>query len=346
MKNLYSVLKPLDRYLKLVFITGVSKFSKVSLFSGLNQLNDITLDPKYSTICGYTQEELEKVFEEELRGEDLSAIRCWYDGYSFCGESVYNPFDILLYFDKRQFRPYWFETGTPTFLVKLLVEKGFYLPRMENLRVSERLIGSFDVDFIEPENLLFQSGYLTIRKCQPTARGLVYHLSYPNKEVKVALNEYLLAFLIEPESGGEEEHKDRLEKAFSGGNVKEIETVLRSFFSGIPYEWHRKAELSRYEGYYASVVYSFFVGTGLEVTAEDYTSKGRIDLTIFQEGKVYLFEFKVVEKEGEKPRALEVLKSRRYEEKYKGKYEEIYLIGIDFSSKERNLVGFEWERVN
>lgn len=163
LKNFYSALKDADACIKFLFITGVSKFSKVSLFSGLNQLMDITLNPAYSTLCGYTQEEFEKVFGNEL--EDLSLEGIWYDGYSFGGEeTVYNPFDVLLYLAERRFRPYWFETGTPTFLIKLLVEKNFYIPDLEELRATEKLLGSFDVDFIEPENLLFQTGYLTVKK--------------------------------------------------------------------------------------------------------------------------------------------------------------------------------------
>lgn len=344
LKNLYSVLKPLDRYLKFVFITGVSKFSKVSLFSGLNQLQDITLSPRYATICGYTQEELEKVFSEEIRGEDLSAIRCWYNGYSFCGETLYNPFDVLLYLSERQFRPYWFETGTPTFLVRLLFEKKFYLPECEDLIATERLLGSFDVDFIEPENLLFQAGYLTIKNYEPSLKGLVYYLGYPNKEVKISLNEYLVAYYTQ-QPGEVERLGGKVIKQLKRGEVKSLEGIFRSLFSGIPYEWHKRADLSGYEGYYASVVYSFFLGTGVDVVAEDYTSKGRIDLTILLDERAYLFEFKVVEREGEIPKALEALKGRGYVEKYRGKYREIYLIGMDFSAKERNLVCFEWERV-
>ncbi len=344
LKNLYSVLKPLDSYLRFVFITGVSKFSKVSLFSGLNQLQDITLSPRYATICGYTQEELEGVFSEELEGEDLEAIRCWYNGYSFCGESVYNPFDVLLYLSERKFRAYWFETGTPTFLVKLLMERGFYLPRMEGFRASERLLGSFDVDHIEPETLLFQAGYLTVKKCENTIRGVLYHLGYPNKEVKVSLNEYLFVCLTEVRGDEEEELIGGAEEALREGRLEDFKRILRSLFAGIPYEWHKKAELSRYEGYYASVVYSFLVGTGLEVIAEDYTSKGRIDLTIKVEDKVYIIEFKVME--GDEARALEVLRSKEYEEKYRAQAGEIYLVGIDFDLKERNITRFEWVKVS
>ncbi|MDW8087058.1 MAG: AAA family ATPase [Candidatus Calescibacterium sp.] len=172
LKNFYSVLKGADEYLRFVFITGVSKFSKVSLFSGINQLQDITLNREYATICGYTQKEFEEVFAPELAGLNLEDIRTWYNGYSWLGEPVYNPFDVLLYLSEKVFRPYWFETGTPAFLVKLLINKRFHIPDLESLFANENLLGYFDIDFIEPENLLFQTGYLTIRKLRKLQREL------------------------------------------------------------------------------------------------------------------------------------------------------------------------------
>jgi len=343
LKNLYSVLKPLDRYLKFVFLTGVTKFSKVSLFSGLNQLNDITLDEPYSTICGYTQKELESVFGELLTKEELEEVKCWYNGYSWGGEPVYNPFDILLYLQKRVFRPYWFETGTPTFLVKLLVEKRFFIPELSNLVVTERLIESFDIDEIEPENLLFQSGYLTIKKIEKTETGPLYYLSYPNQEVAVTLNDYLLSYLTQSKYEPSRLIKT-LKLGLREGKVETLGEALKSLFASIPYEWYRKNELARYEGFYASVVYSFLFGAGFKLIPEDITSKGRIDLTVLYEGRCYLLEFKVVEMEGE-GRALESLKEKGYAEKYKGKYSEIYLIGIEFSKEKREITRFEWERV-
>jgi len=343
LKNLYSVLKPLDRYLKFVFLTGVTKFSKVSLFSGLNQLNDITLDEAYSTICGYTQSELESVFGELLTKEKLEEVKCWYNGYSWGGEPVYNPFDILLYLKKKIFRPYWFETGTPNFLVKLLVEKRFFIPELSNLVVTERLIESFDIDEIEPENLLFQSGYLTIKKIEKTETGPIYYLSYPNQEVAVTLNDYLLSYLTQSKYEPSRLIKT-LKLGLREGKVETLGEALKSLFASIPYEWYRKNELARYEGFYASVVYSFLFGAGFKLIPEDLTSKGRIDLTVLYEGRCYLIEFKVVEMEGE-GRALESLKEKGYAEKYQGKYSEIYLIGIEFSKERKEITRFEWERV-
>ncbi|MCG5523305.1 AAA family ATPase, partial [Ectothiorhodospira sp. A-7R] len=165
LKNLYSVLKDADPHLKFCLLTGVSKFSKVSLFSGLNNLNDITLDKPFAPICGYTDEDIDTVFAPELPGLDRDQIRQWYNGYRWGDETtpaVYNPFDVLLLFQKREFRPYWFESATPSFLVKLLSERGVFTPRLDRLQTKASLLGRFDVDDIATEALLFQTGYLTV----------------------------------------------------------------------------------------------------------------------------------------------------------------------------------------
>lgn len=345
LKNLYSVLKPMDEHLKFVMLTGVSKFSKVSIFSGLNQLNDITVDREFSTICGYTEKEFLEVFRQELEGEDIQEIRDWYNGYSFCGEKVYNPFDVLLYMSKREFRPYWFETGTPDFLIKLLMEKRFRVPYMENMLVTERLIGSFDVDFVEPENILFQTGYLTIKECiNSPIRGVRYIMGYPNKEVKISLNDYIVAYYTQA-NGEIERLYPQVEEIFITGNVHQLERVLRSLFASIPNDWYRKNRLSEYEGYYASVVYSFLAATGLTLIAEDTTNTGRIDLTVLYEDKVYIIEFKVLEIDEEKKGALQQIREKSYYEKYAGRYKDIYLIGIEFSRDSKNIQNFQWEKV-
>ncbi|WP_020586659.1 AAA family ATPase [Desulfobacter curvatus] len=192
LKNFYSVIKGQDANLRFVFLTGVSKFSKVSLFSGLNNLTDITLDAEYSAICGYTELEMVSVFSERLENKSLEDIRKWYNGYAWLGEKVYNPFSILHYLRAGKFRNYWFETGTPTFLINLLKKNQYYIPDIENIEASETLIGAFDIDFITPENLLFQAGYLTIVHDRRVAGKIFYKLQYPNMEVKASLSDYIL----------------------------------------------------------------------------------------------------------------------------------------------------------
>ncbi|ANQ53662.1 ATP-binding protein [Thermosipho sp. 1070] len=342
LKNFYSVIKDADEYIKFVFITGVTKFSKASIFSGLNNLNDITLDPRYVSICGITQKELEEGFKELLEGVDKEEMKKWYNGYNFLGEKVYNPFDVLLFLDKKIYRPYWFETGTPTFLIKLLMKERYYLPEIENLQVGEEILESFEIENIQPEVLLFQTGYLTIKSVEREIGMNIYTLTYPNLEVKSAINRHILNYCTDLRS------KDRnmigLIKAIKKAEIGKMKEIFHAFFASIPSDWYRKNDIEKYEGFYASVFYAYFAALGIEVKAEDVTNKERIDLTVRFEEKCYIFEFKVIEGK-EKKGALEQLKEKRYHEKYKGKCKEIYIIGVEFDKRERNIAYFEWERV-
>ena len=342
LKDFYSVIKDSDAHVKFAFLTGVSKFSKVSLFSGLNNLEDITLDKRYSAICGYTDSDVDTVFAPELEGLDRCEIRQWYNGYNWLGDAVYNPFDLLLLFRNREFRPWWFETGTPTFLVKYLAEKGFFTPDLAGLRSSMTLLSTFDVGNIAPEALLFQTGYLTIKQVDEPIRGQwVYTLCYPNHEVETSLNSALLGGYLAEERGSFEVRL-RLLDILKADDLPALRDLFNSFFASIPHDWYRKNPLAGYEGYYASVFYSYFAALGLEITVEDSTSKGRIDMTVRFNGRIYLFEFKVVEMVPE-GKALEQLKNKGYADKYRQHGEPISLIGVEFSRKSRNIVGFEIE---
>jgi Protein of unknown function (DUF1703)./Predicted AAA-ATPase. len=341
LKKFFEILKPSDPYLKLVFLTGVSRFSKVSIFSGLNQLNDITIDRNFSTICGYTQSELESVFEDRLKDFDKEKIKVWYNGYSWLGESVYNPFDILLLFDKKMFKPYWFETGTPTFLIKLFMKNRYYIPELENLEVGDEILSNLDVDNIRVENLLFQAGYLTIKEFMEEYG--TYILSYPNLEVRKSFNSSFLIYVFkEPVSVSKTE--TNIKRAILTKDIDKLKDAIYTFFASIPYDWYRKNDIDSYEGFYASIVYTLFNGAGLNVIAEDNTNKGQIDLSVFNQDSVYIIEFKVVE-DKEEGMALKQIKEKRYYEKYKGKYQEVYLIGIEFSKEKKNIVSFEWDKV-
>ncbi|WP_291322101.1 ATP-binding protein, partial [Desulfonatronospira sp.] len=341
LKNYYSVIKDADLYIKFVFITGVSKFSKVSLFSGLNNLEDITVDHKFSDICGYTQAELESVFADLLEGVDLEEVRQWYNGYNWLGKEVYNPFDILLYLKSKEFSNYWFETGTPSFLIKMLHSRKYVIPSLESLQASEKLLGSFDMERIEVETLLFQTGYLTIKSAQQIAGGRRFFLGYPNLEVRRSLTDSLLTYLTGTMAESENA-KFAAYDALLANDLDSLKAIFHAFFASIPADWYRRNQLSKYEGYYASVVYCYFAALGLDVRPEEPTSKGRLDLAVGFQGRVYILEFEVVELAGE-GRPLEQIKARGYAEKYAG--QEVYLIGVEFSHQERNVVGFEWERV-
>ena len=341
LSNFYGVLKGLDEYLRFVFLTGVTKFSKVNLFSKLNNLEDITVDEDFSDLCGYTENDLDKYFSEYLKGANRDEVRKWYNGYSWLGERVYNPFDILLFIKKGlKFRPYWFETGSPTFLIKLMKEKKYFIPELEDIKATDELFGSFDVYTMEIEALLWQTGYLTIKSTRKRLdNSLVYKLSYPNLEVKKSLNNVLLKYLSSLSSDPRTGFQDRLEKYLIDGNVDGLVESFRSLFSSISYTNFTKNEIAGYEGFYASVIYSFLSSLGVDLIAEDVTNKGRIDLTILIPDKAYIIEFKVDMRED----PLKQIKEKRYFEKYSGKVKEIYLIGMNFSKKERNIEDFRYE---
>ena len=339
LRGLYSAIKVSDAHVKFTFLTGVSKFSKVSLFSGLNNLKDITLDARYSAICGYTDADLDTVFAPELPDLNRDQIRDWYNGYRWLGEEVYNPFDILLLFDKRQFGAYWFETGTPTFLIKMLVDRGVSSIDLNNMLGSDELLSTFDVDDIATEALLFQTGYLTIRQTEPRGERMFYRLGYPNREVRQSLHESLLSHLI-GHSSRSVEHSARLYDLLLVNDFTGLENLFKAFFASIPYQWHTKNDIADYEGYYASVFYSYFASVGLDIVVEDSSSHGRLDMAVRFNGNVYLFEFKVVELAPEGT-AMAQLKQKRYADKYRDRGEPIHLIAVEFSRETRNLVAFE-----
>lgn len=343
LKNLYSVLKGADEHLKFVFLTGVSKFSKVSLFSGLNNLKDITLDARYSALCGYTERDVDTVFSPELPGLDRQEVRRWYNGYNWLGTPVYNPFDLLLLFDHREFRPYWFETGTPTFLVKLLSQRQQFTPDLGRIVAPETLLSTFDVDNIPPEALLFQAGYLTVDSVRRIPGLMQVSLRYPNLEVRTSLNAVLLQSLTaNPAQYGV--HATRLYDLLLASDFAGLKTLFHAFYASIPHDWYRKNELANFEGYYASIFYSYFAALGLDIRLEDSTSHGRIDMAVLFNGQVFLFEFKVVELTPA-GQALQQLKDMAYADKYRARGEPIHLIGVAFSKATRNIVEFDVESV-
>ena len=295
LRGLYGVIKASDAHVRFAMLTGVSKFTKVSLFSELNNLTDITLDARYGAICGYAEEDLDAVFAPELAGLDRERVRDWYNGYSWGGpERVYNPYGLLRLFDSRKFTGHWFETGTPKFLVETLIGRGVSSVSLDGTLSTESLLSVFDVEAIGTEALLFQTGYLTIAGEEDRARGTTYRLGYPNREVRQGLNEHLLAGLVRnPER--QRANADRLEALLENHDCAGLKELFRAFFASIPYEWYTRNDIARYEGYYASVFYSYFAALGYEVTVEDSSNQGRLDLAVRAGGRVYLFEFKVRE---------------------------------------------------
>ena len=343
--GVYSTIKDRDAHIRFTFLTGVSKFSKVSLFSGLNNLQDVTLDPRYSTVCGYTDADLDTVFAPELPGLDRTEIRDWYNGYNWRGEErVYNPFDILLLFERREFGAWWFETGTPKFLIDTLMARGVGSLDLDGMLGSDELLSAFDVDDMATEALLFQTGYLTIRRAEPRGGFMFYRLGYPNREVRQSLNESLLRRLT-GDAPRRMEHRARLYDLLLANDFEGLKALFQAFFASIPYEWHTRNDVARYEGYYASVFYSYFAGLGLDVTVEDSSSRGRLDMAVVFNDNVYLFELKVVETAAEGA-ALTQLKTKGYADKYRDPPRPVHLVGVEFSREARNVVAFEVETLD
>ena len=255
---------------------------------------------------------------------------------------MYNPFDILLLFDEREFGCYWFESATPTFLVETLFRRRISSLSLDGMLTSSELLSSFDVDAIATEALLFQTGYLTIKDVRDRGGVRRYRLGYPNREVRQSLNESLLRRLVQ-DATRQTANSDRLYELLEADDFAGLETLFQAFFASIHYEWYTNNDIAAYEGYYASVFYSYFAATGFDVTVEDSSSRGRADMAVRFGGNVYLFEFKVVEQATEGA-ALAQLKERGYADKYRASGEPIHLIGVEFSRETRNVTAFAVEQ--
>ena len=340
LRSLYANIKFADAHVRFTFLTGVSKFSKVSLFSGLNNLKDITLDRRYSAICGYAEADLDTVFAPELDGLDRAAIRDWYNGYCWRGsEKVYNPYDVLLLFDSREFNAHWFETATPTFLVETLFQRRVTSVSLGETVSTGELLSAFDVGHIGTEALLFQTGYLTIVSEENVGGEALYRLGYPNREVRQSLNRSLLHRLVQ-DTARQTANGLRLYRLLEANDFMAMKELFQAFFASIPYEWYTNNDIAQYEGYYASVFYSYFAALGFEIVVEDSSNHGRLDMAVQAFGHVYLFEFKVVELAPEGA-ALAQLKERGYADKYRGRGEPVHLVGVEFSRETRNVTAFE-----
>lgn len=344
LRSIFSVLKSADTMVRFGYFTGVSKFSKVNLFSGLNQLTDITLLPQYSAVCGYTDRDVDAVFEAELDGLDRAKVREWYNGYNWLGEeSVYCPYDLLLLFFTRQFKAWWYETGSPAFLVDLLRDKRLYSAEIGREFCSESMLSKFDFDEQVPEALLFQTGYLTITETKQVVDDAFHRLDYPNLEVRRSLNGLLeTTYLSDWDAKKQDRKKQQLVDHLENCDARELEEHLKSLFSGIPHQWYDASQIEKYEAHCASVFLSHFHGASLDVRAEVPTSHGRNDIAVVMENRVYIFEFKIAERSA--PGAgIEQMRSRGYADKYRSKGLPIHLVSVEYSSERRNIVNFRLE---
>ena len=347
LRGFYSIIKAADEHLRFVMLTGVSKFSKVSIFSGLNNLKDISLNPKYASICGYTEADLNQVFSKHLEGVDRKQLQQWYNGYNFLGtDLVYNPYDILNFIDHSQsfgrprFRNYWFETGTPAFVVDLIARDNLSAYQVEPSRAHVDILDSCPINKLELTTVLFQSGYLTIdpedSRANPDAE--TYKLVCPNHSVRSALQLNLFRHYT---GNSDASHQDDMLQALRNAELDNIESRLKRLFASIAADNYRNNDIAHFEGHYASVVYSFFAGMNLMVVAEDANSRGRVDLSIQLGNNTYIIEFKVVKRKSKNNSALQQIIQRGYATKYAGT---VYQIGIEFSESKRNITGFAWQR--
>jgi len=340
LRGLYGVIKDSDAHVRFAFLTGISKFSKVNLFSQLNNLTDITLDPRYSSICGYTEHDLDTVFGPEMAGLDRDQVREWYNGYRWRGdEKVYNPYDVLLLLDSGEFAAHWFETGTPSFLVDKLFERRVSSVALDRMVSTAGLLSAFDVDRIGTEALLFQTGYLTITGEERLGGKTLYRLGYPNREVRESLNEHLLIHLVQ-DTAQQTANSMRLARLLAAHDCAGLQELFQAFYASIPYQWYTNNEIAEYEGFYASVFYSYFAALGYEIAVEESSSHGRLDMAVRAYGHVYLFEFKVAEM-APAGSALAQLQEQDYAAKYRDRSEPIHLVGVEFSRATRNVTAFE-----
>ena len=345
LKGFYTVIKASDEYLRFVLLTGVTKFAKVSVFSGLNNLQDLTMDERYADMLGITQTELETYFADRLpllaEKENLSLsalldkIRFWYNGYRFSTRAitVYNPYSTLHLFEEQQFKFHWFETGTPTFLINLIKEKQWSELPKEKIVLAEDF-ASYEIEKLQLLPLLFQTGYLTITDVSGTTETL-YQLDYPNLEVKVGFIRQLLADFTDVAAPSS--YLFKIVKLFKQNDLNEVLETLKIFFANIPYS----IQIAQ-EKYYQTIFFAIFELLGFEITTEVKTNRGRIDAVVQVEGRVYIFEFKLF---GTKDEALAQIKQQKYYEKFLATTTEIYLIGVEFSQTERNIGQWIIERV-
>ena len=344
--SFYSIIKAADEHLRFVMLTGVSKFTKVSIFSGLNNLEDISLNPSYGSICGYTEEDLGEVFAEHLRGVDRKQLRHWYNGYNFLGSKrVYNPHDILKFIKDSQnfgefyFDNHWFETGTPTFVIDLISRDKLMAQQLEPQLIDKNKIDRSPLEKLELTTALLQSGYLTIDSVDRSdPHAPTYQLMCPNHSVRSALQSNLFEYQTNEDIVN---YRSSMYRALRDAQLNVIESELTRLFASIAADNYRRNDIARFEGYYASVLYSFFAGMGLTVIAEDVSNLGRIDLTIQLADHTYVIEFKVVKRKSKANSALQQIVKQGYAAKYSGN---VYQIGIEFSETKRNIVNFTWQR--
>ncbi len=351
LKGFFAVLKSSDPYLRFVFVTGVSRFSKISLFSDMNHLNDISLDRAFSTICGITEKELHENFRPEIEAlaeakhisyeETLVRLKQQYDGYLFIenGEHVYNPFSLLNAFSKKDFRDYWFQSGTPTFLVNYLKKAHYYLPDLENnVEIDMSSLSDYRADASSPIPILFQAGYLTIKDYDPELD--LYRLGYPNNEVKYGFIKNLLPSYTSLFIDDCRPLVARFYKDVRAGKVDAFMEAISNFLEGIPYSAESKEDVKWREQNYQIAVALLFQLMGFYIQTEVHSAKGRADCIVYAKDIIYVFEFKLWST-GTAEEALAQIQEQEYYKPLRLQGKKLFLIGTSFDEEKRNIR--EWK---
>ncbi len=335
MKSFYSILKDADPYLKFVFITGVSKFSRVGIFSDLNNLTELTISEKYASICGIDQEELEKYFTEELTIHDPEKIKKWYNGYSWGGKNkVYNPFSLLHFFRSKEYSNYWFETGTPTFLLNLNLINQKY--DFENIKIPSLQLSAYDIERLQLIPLMFQTGYLTIKNY--IEEDDLYELSYPNEEVRRSYVSLLADAYTHSYNEPIQVMATEIRNALRIADMKKVESILNSVFKSLPYEVWQKEN----EHFYHAIIHLTFRLLGLYIESQVQTSDGRMDALVKVNDYVYAFEFKLDESAEE---ALQQVKDKGYLQPYFHQNKICIGVGLNFSTATKKVEKLIWEEI-
>ena len=349
LKGFYSTVKTCEDLERFVFITGVTKFCHVSLFSDLNNLTDITMRSDYATMFGYTQSELEHYFSDRIKAtaqaqkiseEELKRkLKAWYDGYCFeeTSETVYNPVSIAKFFENDgKFDNYWFATGTPSFLMELAKKTDFNFEDAVSKAVPGVTFDAFEIPNIDPVTLLLQTGYLTIKSSEIRFNKRWFWLDFPNEEVAESFSTYLLNSYVGRTQREVGSFSADLATAFLEGDLNQARKVLEAFFAGVPYTTHKKSEAT-----FQSIFYAIFRLLGFNIEAESCTNDGRIDAVVQTEDHIYLFEFKLDKDDS----ALSQIKEKEYFKKYLLSSKKITLIGVNFDSKKGQLIDWQTEDV-
>ena len=347
------MIKTCDQYIRFAFLTGVTKFSKISIFSDLNNLRDISLEKQYAGICGITEAELKHNFQPEIQSladeqdlsydQTLAALKQWYDGYCFYpgSDGMYNPFSLLNAFVKQRFGSYWFGTGTPTFLVNFLKEAHYFIPDLDgNVELDEDGLQTYRAVAQEPFPILFQAGYLTIKEYIKDLR--LYRLGFPNDEVRYGFLHNLLPAYSSVPFGQTGVSVARFVQDIREGKVDSFMERIQAIISGIPYDNFSKENVKLREQNYQTAVYLIFKLMGQFVQTEIHCSTGRIDCVVYTVDSIYIFEFKLTGN-GSAEDALNQIKEKGYAAKYQVDGKKIVLIGAGFDEKTRTIKDWKVE---